>query len=97
MLMPLCDLRDSDPFGFVQVRWVFLYHVCVVLCAQCGIVVVHVLLICGNEHNSYTHANMSLQQNWERGGYSDDLIVAATCGQHDLSILCPSFAVFPQR
>lgn len=36
-------------------------------------------------------------QAWEDGGYSDDLIVASTCSQHGLTILCPSFAVFPQR
>ena len=35
-------------------------------------------------------------QAWSNGGYSDDLIVAAKCGENSLSILCPSFSVFPQ-
>eukprot|EP01023_Acetabularia_acetabulum_P004251 TRINITY_DN11773_c0_g4_i1.p1 TRINITY_DN11773_c0_g4~~TRINITY_DN11773_c0_g4_i1.p1 ORF type:complete len:520 (-),score=50.65 TRINITY_DN11773_c0_g4_i1:86-1645(-) len=34
---------------------------------------------------------------WESGGYSDDLIVAGKCSQHKLPVLCPSFAVLPQR
>jgi hypothetical protein len=35
-------------------------------------------------------------QAWSEGGYSDDLIVAARCGEAGLSVLCPSSAVFRQ-
>ena len=41
----------------------------------------------------YTYLDL---QAWSNGGYSDDLIVAAKCGENSLSILCPSFTVFPQ-
>ena len=36
-------------------------------------------------------------QAWSCGGYSDDLIMAAKCGEHRLPILCPPFTIFPQR
>lgn len=35
-------------------------------------------------------------QAWSEGGYSDDLIVASSCGEHGLPIACPSSAIFPQ-
>lgn len=35
-------------------------------------------------------------QAWSEGGYSDDLIVAAKCGEAGLRVLCPSSAVFRQ-
>lgn len=35
-------------------------------------------------------------QAWSGGGYSDDLIVAAKCGEQGLEVLCPPFTVFPQ-
>ncbi|CAD7697953.1 unnamed protein product [Ostreobium quekettii] len=34
---------------------------------------------------------------WTDGGYSDDLIVAAKCSEHNLRIAAPLTAVFPQR
>ncbi|KAK9803984.1 hypothetical protein WJX72_010372 [[Myrmecia] bisecta] len=37
-----------------------------------------------------------IMQAWSDGGYSDDLIVAAKCGEHGLQILCPSFSILPQ-
>lgn len=38
----------------------------------------------------------SVPQAWADGGYSDDLIVAAKCGEAGLAILCPSSSVFRQ-
>ena len=46
---------------------------------------------------SMAHDSYGIMQAWREGGYSDDLIVAAKCAEHELKILCPSSAVFPQR
>ena len=46
---------------------------------------------------SMAHDSYGIMQAWREGGYSDDLIVAAKCAEHELKILCPSGAVFPQR
>lgn len=43
------------------------------------------------------HDSYGIMQAWREGGYSDDLIVAAKCAEHELKILCPSGAIFPQR
>jgi len=48
--------------------------------------------------NSVETAVMNLwPQAWSGGGYSDDLIMAAKCGEHHLQIICPPFTIFPQR
>ena len=46
---------------------------------------------------SMAHDSYGIMQAWREGGYSDDLIVAAKCAEHELKIVCPSSAVFPQR
>ncbi|KAL6776996.1 hypothetical protein ACKKBF_B19795 [Auxenochlorella protothecoides x Auxenochlorella symbiontica] len=38
-----------------------------------------------------------LLEAWRDGGYSDDLITASLCGERGLGIICPPYAVFPQR
>lgn len=43
-----------------------------------------------------TNDRLGILSSWSRGGYSDDLIVAARMGKLGLHIYCPGCAVFPQ-